>query len=827
MFSFIWKTIKLILVLSLLGVILLYALFQYYSSDLPSYMQLVNYNPPSVTRIYSADGKLMGEYAKENRVFVPIDNIPTSLIQAFIAAEDKNFYQHPGIDIYALVRAASKVVINVAQNKRVEGASTITQQVVKTFLLGPERSLSRKIKEAILSYRISQVYTKDKILELYLNEVFLGQGSYGVASAAKRYFNKSLEELDLAESAFLAALPKFPSILNSVKNYPKAKNRRNYVIQRMLDDQYIGQDAAKQAIELDIVLHKPEKDSYLKTGSYCEKVRAIVSAMIGQDVFYSGGLTIITTLDSKIQKATQSAFIKGIRSYDRSYGFKGPIARLSSFNNWSQELQQYDKEPRLLEYQAALVLDVLKDKIEIGFSNKQKATIHLNQMKWARGHLKTPAEILKKLDVIAVSKTNEGYALVQIPKVDGATLVMEPRSGKVLAMVSGYDFKSSQFDRANQALRQPGSLIKPFVYLTALEQNIEPNTIFEDKPIEIDQGYGMPFYKPKNFGDNYLGPLTMRSGLELSRNTITVQIAHAVGLANVAETIKRFGINQDPAHFYSMALGALETKLDKITSAYASIANRCQKVVPEFIEMVKDRNGNIIYRRDKRVCSGCSIDSNQDLNSSKLPKMIDKAPITTLTDEASCYQITSMLQGVVLRGTAKSAAKFGKVFAAKTGTSNNSKDTWFVGFNPKIVVGIYVGFDDPKTLGQRATGSTVALPIFNNMMEQEPFKSMPSLPLIAPESIAEIHVNPYTGVQVNKDEQPNIVENLKKMLLQNKDLPTIDDGRQNDDDNKLFDGRQNNLNDDNNKIIDDGQSNINNQGKIVDELKELDQLGIY
>jgi penicillin-binding protein 1A len=739
---------------AVIGAIVTALLFTYYAQDLPSYSELAKYNPPSVTRIYSADGKLMEEYAKENRVFIPIENVPTSLIQAFIAAEDKNFYQHQGLDFVGLVRAICNNVINIAKNKRMEGASTIPQQVVKIFLLGPERSLPRKIKEAILSFKISQVYSKEKILELYLNETFLGYGAYGVASAAKKYFNKSLEELDLAQSALLAALPKFPSILNSKNNYEKARGRRDYVLQRMVEDGYISQEAANAAFKTPITIAKPAREDRFEAGYYAEHVRNKVISMFGQEEFYGGGLTIITPLNSAYQKATTSAFIQGIRAYDEKYGFKGPLGNIA-LDNWPIALQKYSSAPRLLEYEVAVVLDVLKDKVQIGLVNSSKDYIALNEMKWARSNLKSPKDILKQGDVIAVSKLEQKYALRQIPSVDGATIVMDSATGKVLAMVSGYDYASSKFDRATQAQRQPGSLIKPFVYLAALERGIEPTVIFEDKPIEIYQGPGLPIYRPKNFKNDYLGSITMRAGLELSRNVVTLQVAKMIGIGSVAEIISRYGINENPPKFYSMTLGSLETTLDKITAAYGAIANRCNAVQPVFIEMIKDRNGKVIYKRDQRRCQGCSV-INPD--ASPMPQIIDVSTKEPLSDSASCYQITSMLQGAVERGTARSAKKLEKVLAGKTGTSNDSKDAWFVGFTPQLVVGTYVGFDQPKGMGRTATGATVALPIFINLFQTAPLKNLPSLDFRVGDNITIITTNAKTGARV---ESGGIAEAVK------------------------------------------------------------------
>jgi penicillin-binding protein 1A len=534
----------------------------------------------------------------------------------------------------------------------------------------------------------------------------------------------------------------------------------------MLDDDYISQDAAKEAMARPIKIAKPSKEDRFEASYYAENVRQQVIQMFGEEAFYTGGLSIITPLNSEYQKAATNAFVKGIRQYDEKYGFKGPIDKIKDLDNWRPELQKHQQTPRLLDYEVAVVLDVLNDKVNIGLASGERSSILLTHMKWARSALKNPKEILSKGDVIAVSKLEQGYGLKQIPKVDGATIVMDVATGRVLAMVSGYDYKASKFDRATQAQRQPGSVIKPFIYLSALEHGYEPNTMFEDKPVEIYQGPGLPIYKPKNFKNDYLGQITMRAGLELSRNTITVQVAQKVGLGNVAEIIKRYGINDNPQKFYSMALGSLETTLDKITSAYGSIANGCNKIFPEFIEMIKDRNGQVIYRRDKEVCHGCAV---SNLNSDSLPSIISKEEQNSLSDSASCYQITSMLEGVIERGTGRSAKKLSKVIAGKTGTSNESKDTWFIGFTPRFVFGTYVGFDQPTTMGKMATGGSVALPIFINLMESKPFNEQKSLAFIAPENI--------TLVKTTSDRSPGgatIIEALKTYNQRNNDMKTND-----------------------------------------------------
>ncbi|WP_375327290.1 penicillin-binding protein 1A [Candidatus Tisiphia endosymbiont of Nemotelus uliginosus] len=734
--------LKLLVILGLIGISIVGGLLYYYSQDLPDYSQLANYYPPSVTRIYSQDGKLIEEYAFERRVFVPINSIPRSLIEALIAAEDKNFYEHPGVDIISIFRAALYNIFNIIHHRRVEGGSTITQQVVKNFLLTSEVSIERKIKEAILSYRISKAFTKDQVLELYLNQTFFGKGAYGVAMAAQNYFNKSIEDLTIAESAFIAGLPKAPSSFNPTKNYARVKERRDYVIMRMYEEGYIKEESAQEAIATPIILRKRDRNETVKADYYAELVREEVINRIGsKEDFYTGGLTIITSLNADYQKAADNALRQGIRDYDKKHGFRGRINSIS-LNNWPENLRQIPKPAGLLQYQLAVVLASLDTQVEIGLADGSKSKILLADMKWALVNLKSPKTLFKNGDVIVVEKLNSGYALQQIPLVNGGMIVMNPTTGQVLASSGGYDFTVSKFDRVTQALRQPGSLSKTFVYLAALENAVQPNTLFEDGPIEIDQGTGMPIWRPKNYKGDFLGLITMRTGLEKSRNLIAVRVAQAIGLNKVAEIIQRLNINSEPKKVYSMVLGSLETTLEKMTTAYAIIANSGQKVTPHFVELIKDRNGKVIYRRDNRECRNCNI-SDQQLADPPVPS-ISAPNYKMIIDEASNYQITSLLTGAVERGTAAAAKKLGKIIAGKSGTTNESMDAWFIGFTPRIIVGTYIGYDLPKTLGQTATGSSVALPIFINFMANV-YAKAPSLPFQVPDTIKLLRTDRNTG----------------------------------------------------------------------------------
>ncbi len=730
---------------ALMGGVIGTALVYYYAQDLPESSSLSNYHPPAVTRIYSSDGKLIEEYAKEHRVFVPISTIPPSLSEAFIAAEDKNYYEHPGIDIFGIFRAAIANVANVLRGKRMEGASTITQQVVKNFLLTSERSLARKVKEAILSYRISEQLSKQQILELYLNQTYLGHGAYGVAAAAQVYFNKSVEELTVAESAFLAALPKAPSSLDPNKRYEHAKARRDYVLLRMVEDGYINSSVAREAMDSPITLVKRSKADTVTADYYAEKVREEIIAKFGKEFFYNGGLTVITSLNSKYQMSAELAFRKGIRDYDLKKGYRGPLAKID-LNDWQKNLKELPETLSLYEYQRAVILSVSDEAAKIGLENGDTNTIPISEMKWAATNLKSATTILKRGDVVVVEKLVKNYGLRQIPAVNGAIMAMHPFTGQVLAMVGGYDFKVSKFDRATQALRQPGSAIKPFVYLTALEHGISPDTIFEDGPVAIPLGPGLPVWKPKNYSRDFLGPVPMTTGLAKSLNTITVRVAQEAGFRNVAATIKHFGVNSEPKAYPSIVLGALETTLDRMTSAYCAFANGGLEVKPRFIELIQDSNGKVLYRRDAGTCENCNRDS--------LPQIIP-AEHYRLIKPAIAEQINGMMQQVVQNGTAGRAKSLGKIMGGKTGSTNDSKSVWFIGFTPNIVVGTYVGHDRPKDLGRTATGASVALPIFIDFMSSA-MKDMPSLPFNFSE------VNKHIGSKAREedviDHTPHIEE---------------------------------------------------------------------
>lgn len=747
------KFIKLIFKLSiygfLAGLVFAAGLFYYYSRDLPDYHTLESYYPPAVTRLYSADGVLIEEYAREYRVFVPIDTIPKSLKDAFIAAEDRNFYEHLGVDIPGIIRAALANVGRILKGRRMEGGSTITQQVVKHFFLTSEQSLARKIKEAILSYRITRTYTKDQILELYLNQIYLGKGAYGVAAAANAYFNKSIDELNLPESAMLAALPKSPSSFDPEKRYERVLSRRNYVINRMVEEGYVTREIADSAIETPIVLQKRDRTKTISADYFAETVRTKIIELFGKEMFYTGGLTVITTMDSNYQKQAQKSLRKSLQEYDRRKGYRGPVTKID-LDNWQENLNSVPSPMSLLDYKLAVVLSTQDNKAIIGLKDGSKSFIAIESMKWGRWGLDSVKKLLEAGDVIVVEKARKSYRLRQIPRVNGGFVVLDQHNGRVLAQVGGYDFKASKFNRVTQAKRQPGSSIKPFIYLAALEHNLQPNKLYDDEPISMPQGPNLPDWEPKNFTGDFLGTLTMRKAFEKSRNIITVKVAQDVGIDKVAEIVKRFGINDNPPPYFSLCLGAIESTMERIASAYAAIANGGYKITPHYIEMIKDAKGNILYKRPSGICD-CEAENSPN------PPDITPHDKIRLSDEASIFQLTSLMQGGATRGTSQRSKVIGKIIAGKTGTTNDSMDTWFAGFTPKILGLAYIGHDNPKDLGKRDTGATVALPVFVDFM-QNGYKE-PSLPFKVPDSVIEKRVDHATGRESKSEDA--IIEYFK------------------------------------------------------------------
>lgn len=722
--------------LTIIGIVGVGYLFFINSKDLPSYEQLERYQPPIVTRFYASDGKLLEEYAKEHRVFIPIESIPPMVRNAFISAEDQNFYTHPGVDFTGIMRAAIKNILAMSQGKKsLVGGSTITQQVVKNFLLTNEKSLNRKIKEAILAFRISKALSKDKILELYLNEIYLGSRSYGVASAALNYFNKSVNELNLQEAAFLAALPQAPSYYNPNKNLDRVLQRRNWVIERMYDEGFITKEEGMFAITQPVKLFNRDRNEVAKADFFAESVRQKIAKMYGESALYEGGLMVRTSLNPKLEMIAEKALRNGLVNYDQKYGYRGAITSILIDQDWAKKLSSINPaNMNISPWRYAVILRMNEKSAQIGFADGKEGEINVAASKWAIKDKKLN-QIFKIGDVILV---DDKKAIKQIPRINGALVAMDPHTGRVLALVGGFSFETSKFNRATQAYRQPGSSFKPFVYLAALENGLTPSSVFDDAPIALEQGPGLPLWKPKNFYNDFLGPLTLRRGLELSRNPITVRIAQAVGLQKIVEIAKRFGINKEPLPYYSMVLGSMETTVLQLTNAYAVIANGGRKVTPSLIDKIQDRNGKLIYSNDNRECINCNA------SGAVVPYINNNNPY--VTDPRSAYQLTSILEGVVLH-TKNGAAirQIARTIAGKTGTSNGPKDTWFMGYTPDLVVGVFVGYDDAKPMGKNESGAMAAQPIFVEFMK-DALVDQPDKSFVMPDGLKLVRVDYMTGV---------------------------------------------------------------------------------
>ncbi|QRG05087.1 penicillin-binding protein 1A [Xanthobacter dioxanivorans] len=721
-----------------------------YSQDLPDYSQLQNYEPPVMTRVHAADGALVAEYAKERRLYIPIQSVPKLVIEAFLSAEDKNFYEHGGVDPTGIIRAASVFIQNYGKNVRTQGASTITQQVAKNFLLTNERSLDRKIKEALLALRIERAYSKDRILELYLNEIYLGMGAYGIAAAALVYFDKSVDELNVQEAAYLAALPKAPSNYNPFRERARATDRRNWVIDRMVENGFVtpqgGEVAKKTAIE---VTPRPSGAQIFAAEYYAEEVRRQIYERYGEGKLYAGGLSVRTPLDPKLQALAKKTLTDGLVRYDEERGWRKPVTHIEiAGEDWGVKLGEV-KELGDIPWRLAVVLDVNKDNARIGLqplrgksgarsTDREVGLIPADGAKWTRRPL---PQFLRAGDVVYVEPLADRagqFRLRQPPGVEGAMVVMEPTTGRVLALSGGFSFDESQFNRATQAMRQPGSSFKPFVYSTALDNGYTPSTIVMDAPFELEQ-QGQATWRPENYSGKFYGPQTLRFGLEQSRNVMTVRLANDVGMPIVAEYAKRFGIYDDMPPLLSFALGAGETTLMRMTGAYAMIANGGRKVIPSLIDRIQDRYGHTIYRHDERECRGCEATK---WESQAEPTLIDRRPV--VLDPMTAYQITSMMEGVVQRGTGTALKELGKPIAGKTGTTNDEKDAWFIGFTPEIVVGVYLGYDKPKPMGKGSTGGLLSAPVVRDFMKVA-IADRPAIPFRVPAGIKLVRIDRRSG----------------------------------------------------------------------------------
>lgn len=724
------------------------------TQDLPDYDVLAKYEPPVMTRIHATDGQLVAEYARERRLYLPIQAIPDRIKAAFLSAEDKNFYQHSGLDYFAIARAALQNVQDYGSGRRAVGASTITQQVAKNFLLTNERSIERKIKEAVLSLRIEAAYSKDKILELYLNEIFFGLGAYGVAAASLEYFDKSVHELTVSEAAYLAALPKAPNNYHPFRKPEQAMDRRNWVIDRMVENNFITAQEGGAAKTKPLGVNRRVTAPHLFAADYfTEEVRRQLADMFGEKALYEGGLSVRTTLDPELQLVARQALMKGLVRFDRARGWRGPVKHFDEVGaDWGVTVSEVEALTDVIEWQLAIVLESSGNGLSVGLrpnrspngkvgDDRTTVTVPASQMKWAG---KRP----KVGDVIYVSEVEDGeagqYALEQVPEIEGALVAMDPHTGRVLAMVGGFSFAGSEFNRATQAYRQPGSSFKPFVYSAALDNGYTPSSVVMDAPIEIDPGPGQPIWRPSNYSNDFYGPSTLRTGIERSRNVMTVRLAQDMGMPLVSEYSRRFGVYDDLPTYLPMALGAGETTVLRMVAAYSVINNGGRSISPTLIDRIQNRFGETVFRHDQRICEQCEVAQWQGQDE---PVIIDDSD--QVLDPMTAYQMTSMLEGVVQRGTATVVSReIDKPLAGKTGTTNDYRDAWFVGFSPDLVVGVFVGYDQPRNLGRSSTGGQLAAPIFVDFMK-EALADKPAIPFRVPPGMNFIPIDRKTGLHTN------------------------------------------------------------------------------
>ena len=756
----------------------------YFGRDLPDYQQLAKYQPPITTRVLAGDGRLLAEYATERRVFVPISVIPKRVIAAFLAAEDKNFYSHHGVDPLSIVRAAITDVGRWRSSRRPIGASTITQQVAKNMLLNNELSIQRKIKEILLATRIDDALPKDRILELYLNEIYLGAGAYGVASAALTYFDKPLNQLTLAEAAFLAGLPKAPSNYNPIRFPQAARARRDIVLDQMLDAGFATPAEVAAAKADPVIVHHREEAEIVNAPYFAEEVRRQLIARFGEKMVYEGGLTVRTSLNGRLQAVSDKNLREGLINYDRAHGgWRGVVDHINPSGDWTAELAAQPLPPGAdaMNWQLAMVQRTDAAGAEIGFKNGATGRIPFAQMRWAQplhddgtlgAYPRSAADVVKPGDVVLVEPLPEApeptkkpgpirrvvaaapekavalYNLCQIPDVSGALVTIDPHTGRVLALSGGFSFEISQFNRATQAHRQPGSAIKPFVYLTAMEHGFTPSTLVVDGPLSLDQGPGMPPWTPGNYeSDRYRGPTPLAVALAHSLNTVAARLGAILGMEAIGENIEAFGIMDHMPREYSMTLGAGETTPLRLTAAYAMLVDGGKKLTPTLIDSVQDRNGVTIYRADNRPCDGCS---NVEWNHQPPPVIPDTRE--QIADPQSTYQVVQMMQGVVQRGTGAKVAAVGKPIAGKTGTTSDWRDAWFVGFTPNLAAGVYVGYDNHDSLGRGQQAAVVAAPIFRDFM-MAALKDEPATEFRIPPGLQMVRVSPETMLPASGGEQ--------------------------------------------------------------------------
>jgi penicillin-binding protein 1A len=747
------------------------AVFWIYGRDLPSHESLAQYQPPTISRIYSGEGQLIDEFAKERRLFTPAEEIPDMVKHAFISAEDKNFYTHKGYDMRGIAAAAFEAVRSRGENVR--GASTITQQVMKYFLLDGSRKAERKIKEIILATRLEETLNKEQILELYMNEIFLGQNSFGVTAAAQTYFNKTLNELEPHEAAMLASMPKAPGRFHPVRGKERLISRRNYVLQEMKENGYLSEEVYLAEVEKPLrSVQNGDFASFRTTlpprDYFTDEIRRQLSQDFGEGEFFTGGFTIRATIDEEMQREAAEALRRGLEKYDRKQGLWRPSGALIAEDLLADEASWRDalgdaKIPRDVvlngQWYPAVVLDVGAKSARIGIEgvpeDEDGHFIPSSDVTWARRleedgskgrKAQVAGDLLKKGEVVLVRALNdkEGnfqrWSLRQIPEVQGGFAAMDVNSGRVLAMQGGFSYQDSVFNRATQAQRQPGSSFKPFVYAAALDSGYSPATIVVDAPIEIDTPQGL--WRPKNASNEFYGPTPLRTGIERSRNLMTIRLAQEVGMPVVAGYAERFGVYEEMGPFLANSLGAEESTLYKMISAYAMFANGGERVEPTLVDRIQDRSGQTIYRHDDRTCVDCSAGP---LAEGEAPRIVtDREQVM---DPITAYQLTSMMRGVVDRGTASGVVNLGVPTAGKTGTTNEAKDVWFVGFTSNIVAGCYIGHDNPRPLGRGAFGGSMCGPVFQEFMTAATEKYGGG-PFDVPEGGHFIKIDRFTGARL-------------------------------------------------------------------------------
>jgi len=753
----------LLIIISLIVFIGIFGILWSFSNKIPDYKFLKNYKPPVSSKMYSGNGDLVADFSKEKRIFIPYSAIPEKVINAFLSAEDKNFFSHPGVDAKGVIRATVNNVKNIVTSKRLEGASTITQQVAKNFLLTNEVSINRKIKEAILAFRIERALNKERILELYLNQIYLGSGAYGIAAASLEYFDKSIKELDYSEAAMLAALPKAPSKYNPYQNLELAKFRRDLVLQNLYQNGFLNFEEYEDHKSKNIKLKKIKRVYLEDAQYYIEDVRKNIIDRLSYEKVYKQGYNINTPINLKLQKFATESLRSGLVAYDQRKGWRGPISNIRYDKNWLEKVDKKFFLENSISWKIAIVKEINQFETKIETADKFNGIVKYKDISWTKKEFQ---DLFEVGDLIYVKHLkNNYYSLKQLPKINGGIVIMDPYTGRVLALSGGFSFKNSEFNRATQALRQPGSAFKPFVYALALENKYTPSSLVLDAPLVLDQGIDLKKWKPENYGKKFYGPSTLRVGLEKSRNLMTVRIAQNLGINELTNFSKKLNIYKDPDELLSISLGSAETTLLNLTSAYSSFVNGGKLISPIIIDRIQDSEGNTIINNENRKCINCEKIS---FTGNDYPIIEDN--YEQIMSEQTAYQVTSFLEGVIKRGTGKKLKNLKLNLAGKTGTTNENTDAWFIGFTSNLVIGVYVGMDNPKPLGKFETGSKAALPIFKDFVEKAVKKSE-ARPFKVPKKMTLMVIDPLTGEKAKFNSKNTIIEAYKsKNVLSGKVL---------------------------------------------------------